>query len=182
MFCSMSLVAFQWSTMKGTLDVTRESIALTKQTIRAWIVTTKIERVSDFVANIPLDVRIQLKNVGPSTTFDMTFGVSVWTCNGPPSLSCASQCPRVYPIISLCIQMWMMAMARNALKQPERRSQRATRRREFFWNQANVRSAWHRGLSTVSGLPRGLLVFQTRLGHRARRPRWRSGWRRALAS
>jgi hypothetical protein len=75
-----------------------------------------------------------------------------------------------------------MAMARNALKQTERRSQRTTSRRYFFWNQANVRSAWNRGTSILSGLPRGVLVFQTRFGNWARMPRWRSCWRRALES
>jgi hypothetical protein len=72
-------------------------------------------------------------------------------------------------------------MTRNALKQTARRSQR-TRQRYFFWNQTNVRSAWNRGTSILSSLPRGFLVFQTRFDTWARMPRGRSCWRKALAS
>ena len=37
--------------------------------------------------------------------------------------------------------MWIVAIARNASKQAAMRSQRTTKRRYFFWNQAKVRSA-----------------------------------------
>ena len=78
--------------------------------------------------------------------------------------------------------MCIVAMKRNASKHPVRRSQRTTNRRYFFWNHANVRSAWKRGTSFLSGLPRGFLVFQTRLGIWARIPRLRSCCRRTFAS
>jgi hypothetical protein len=57
-----------------------------------------------------------------------------------------------------------MAMARNALPQAARRSQRTTKQRSFRWNQATVRSAWVRGISFLIGRPRGLLVFHPRVG------------------
>ena len=66
--------------------------------------------------------------------------------------------------------MWIVAMARSASKHAARRSQRTTKRRYFFWHQANVRSAWNRGTTFLIGLPRFFLVFQTRLGIWARIP------------
>jgi hypothetical protein len=39
------------------------------------------------------------------------------------------------------------------------RSQQTTKRRDCFWNQANVRSAGKRGLSLFSGQPRGGLAL-----------------------
>jgi hypothetical protein len=96
--CAAIIVTFQWKAMQETLDVTRESIALTKQAVRAWIITTTIERMSDFIPNSPTEFRIQLKNIGPSTAFNKTFAISVWICHGPPSLSCASQCPANIPV------------------------------------------------------------------------------------
>jgi hypothetical protein len=92
-FCYVLIVGLQWSAMQKTLDITRESIALTKQTVRAWIITTKMERMSDLIANSPTTFQIRFKNVGSSMAFNVTFGVSVWTYKGQPSLSCASQCP-----------------------------------------------------------------------------------------
>ncbi len=50
--------------------------------------------------------------------------------------------------------MWIVAIARNASKQAAMRSQRTTKRRYFFWNQAKVRSAWNRGTPFLIGLPR----------------------------
>ena len=48
---------------------------------------------------------------------------------------------RAYPTISLLIQIWIVATVRNASKHAAMRSHRTTKRRYFFWNQANVRSA-----------------------------------------
>jgi hypothetical protein len=73
-------------------------------------------------------------------------------------------------------------MVRKAVTQTERRSQRTTRWRYFFWNHANIRPAWKRGTSIVIGRPRGLLLSQTRFGIWARRPRLRRCWRSALAA
>jgi hypothetical protein len=73
-------------------------------------------------------------------------------------------------------------MARNASKHAALRSQRTTKRRYCFWNQAKVRSAWHRGTTFLLGLPRCFFVFQTRFGSCARRPRFRNVCRNALAS
>src|SRR6266850_3710765 len=92
-FIYMIFAGLQWYAMRETLNLTHENIALTKQTVRAWLVTTKIERTSDFVSNSPITFTVKFKNVGPSTALSVTFGTAVWTCNGPPSLSCASQCP-----------------------------------------------------------------------------------------
>ena len=44
-----------------------------------------------------------------------------------------------------------MARAKNAAKQAASRSQRTTKRRYFFWNQAKVRSAWNRGDVLLDG-------------------------------
>src|SRR5919199_1755596 len=76
----------------------------------------------------------------------------------------------------------MVAIANNASKHAAMRSHRTTKPRYFFWNQANVRSAWKRGTTFLIGLPRFFLVFQTRFGSWARIPRLRSVCRRALAS
>jgi hypothetical protein len=56
-------------------------------------------------------------------------------------------------------------MARTALKQTARCSQRAIKRPYYFWNQAKVRLAWKRGTSVLSGLPSGFLLFQARFGN-----------------
>ena len=78
--------------------------------------------------------------------------------------------------------MWIVAIARNASKQAAMRSQRTTKRRYFFWNQAKVRSAWNRGTTFLIGLPRFFFIFQTRCGIGARIPRFRSCGRSACAS
>src|SRR5687767_9176641 len=55
-------------------------------------------------------------------------------------------------------------MARTALKQAAIRCQRTTNRRDLRGNHANVRSAWKRGTSVLSGRPRGLRLFHTGVG------------------
>jgi hypothetical protein len=83
----------QWEAMNKALKLTEDSMTLTQQTVRAWLVISKIERTSDFSPNTPITFNMTLKNVGPSTALNMTFEMADWVCDGPPSLSCASQCP-----------------------------------------------------------------------------------------
>jgi hypothetical protein len=78
--------------------------------------------------------------------------------------------------------MWIVAIASNASKQAAMRSQRTTKRRDFFWNHAKVRAAWNRGTTFLIGLPWFFLVFQPRFGRCARLPRFRRCCRSALAS
>ena len=54
--------------------------------------------------------------------------------------------------MSLCIQMGIVAIARNASKHAAMRAQRTTQRRYFFWNQAKVRSASSRGTTFLIGV------------------------------
>src|SRR5262252_579841 len=84
--------------------------------------------------------------------------------------------------MSLWIQIWIVATARNASKQAARRSHRTTKQRYFFWNQAKVRSAGKRGTTCLIGLPRFFFVFQTRFGICARISCFRSCCRSAFAS
>jgi hypothetical protein len=79
--------------LETTVTLSHESIALTKQTVRAWLVISKIERTSDFIPNTPTTFNMMLKNVGPSTALNRVFEMADWVCDGPPSLSCASRCP-----------------------------------------------------------------------------------------
>jgi hypothetical protein len=87
----------QWHAMKETLDFAAENIGITRQTVRAWLVISKIERTSDFAANTPITFNMKLKNVGPSTAQNMLFDMADWICDGPPSMGCASQCPSPLP-------------------------------------------------------------------------------------
>lgn len=62
----------------------------------------------------------------------------------------------------------------NPIQYFHRRSQRTAVRRNFRWNQAKVRSTFHRSPFSDNGRPRGFLRdFQTRLGMCGRIPRLR---------
>jgi hypothetical protein len=89
-------------------------------------------------------------------------------------LGLSAQVERIYPTINRWIQIWMVAMTRNAAKQAARPSQRTIKRRYLFETGQQGYSARKRGTLVFMGRPRGLLAFRPRFVIWAQMPGVRS--------
>jgi hypothetical protein len=92
-FIYMIFAGLQWRTMDHTLQLSSENIALTKQTVRAWLAITNIDHRGDLIPNSPVKIDVHFKNTGPSVVLNLSWNMAEWICDGPPSLACAAQCP-----------------------------------------------------------------------------------------
>lgn len=80
-----------WETLRVTQEQTRAEMTqaeTARETLRARITMTEMERASDIAPNVPIYININWKNAGGSTAFDIISGSMSWICDGPLSVDC----------------------------------------------------------------------------------------------
>jgi hypothetical protein len=82
----------QWWAMKEALQLTAESLDLTRQAMRAELDVSGIALIGGLAPSTTNTVMVGIKNLGSTKATRVGADWMSWVCDGPPSESCLSQC------------------------------------------------------------------------------------------